>query len=72
MSKLISKVTPLFNRVLVKRFAAETKTAGGIILPTSAQVRVCVCIAIYVCIYVCIYVESEIERRERTMYVKRA
>ena len=30
-------ITPLFDYVLIKPVAAETKTAGGIILPDSAQ-----------------------------------
>lgn len=28
---------PLYDRILVKRLEADTKTAGGIILPESAQ-----------------------------------
>lgn len=31
------KITPLFDNVLVKPLEAETKTAGGIILPDSAK-----------------------------------
>jgi len=31
------KFRPLHDRVLVKRIEAETKTAGGIILPEAAQ-----------------------------------
>ena len=31
------KITPLDDRVLVKQCDAETKTAGGIVLPDSAQ-----------------------------------
>jgi len=31
---------PLFDRVLVERFAAETKTKGGIMLPEKAQGKV--------------------------------
>ncbi|MGN0729852.1 co-chaperone GroES [Treponema sp.] len=31
------KVKPLADRVLVKQVAAETKTAGGIIIPDTAQ-----------------------------------
>lgn len=30
-------VTPLYNNVLVKRVEAETKTAGGIVLPDSSK-----------------------------------
>lgn len=33
----MSNITPLGNRVLVKRLDAETESAGGIILPDSAQ-----------------------------------
>lgn len=33
----MSKVRPLEDRLLVKRVEAEQKTAGGIILPDSAQ-----------------------------------
>jgi chaperonin GroES len=33
----MSKIKPLHNRVLVKRIDTETKTAGGIIIPDSAQ-----------------------------------
>ena len=33
----MSKITPLHDRVLVKRFDAEEKTASGIIIPDSAQ-----------------------------------
>jgi chaperonin GroES len=31
------KVVPLGDKVVVKRLAAETKTAGGIVLPDSAK-----------------------------------
>ncbi len=31
------KIRPLFDRVLVQRLAAETMTAGGIIVPESAK-----------------------------------
>ena len=31
------KIKPLDDRILVKQFDAETKTAGGIVLPDSAQ-----------------------------------
>ncbi|MFZ8864597.1 MAG: co-chaperone GroES [Rickettsiales bacterium] len=33
----MSAVKPLYDRVLVKRTESEQKTAGGIILPDSAQ-----------------------------------
>ncbi|TEB31660.1 chaperonin Cpn10 [Coprinellus micaceus] len=34
--KSIRSLVPLLDRVLVQRFKAETKTASGIFLPTSA------------------------------------
>lgn len=34
---MASKVKPLEDRIVVKRLDAEVKTAGGIILPDSAQ-----------------------------------
>ncbi|KAG8919475.1 10 kDa heat shock protein [Tulasnella sp. 418] len=34
--KSIKSLVPLFDRVLVQRFKAESKTATGIFLPTSA------------------------------------
>ncbi|KAF5327223.1 hypothetical protein D9619_005080 [Psilocybe cf. subviscida] len=34
--KSIKSLVPLLDRVLVQRFKAETKTASGIFLPTSA------------------------------------
>ncbi|KDQ58834.1 hypothetical protein JAAARDRAFT_33575 [Jaapia argillacea MUCL 33604] len=34
--KSIKSLVPLFDRVLVQRFKAETKTATGIFLPSSA------------------------------------
>jgi len=30
-------LTPLYDRIIVKRLEAETKTAGGIIIPDSAK-----------------------------------
>jgi len=36
MSQL-SRFLPLFDRVLIRRIAAETKTAGGVLLPETAQ-----------------------------------
>ena len=32
-----TKVTPLNDKILVKRIEAESKTAGGIVLPDSAK-----------------------------------
>eukprot|EP00808_Paulinella_micropora_P008602 g81351.t1 len=37
MAGAVKRFVPLMDRVLVKRAVAETKTAGGIILPQSAQ-----------------------------------
>lgn len=37
MSKTKTAVTPLGDRVLVKRVAADDKTKGGIILPDTAK-----------------------------------
>jgi chaperonin GroES len=31
------KITPLHDRIVIKRFEAEGKSAGGILLPDSAQ-----------------------------------
>ena len=36
-TKSASKITPLGDRVVLKRVEAEAKTAGGIILPDSAK-----------------------------------
>lgn len=33
----MSKVTPLFDRVLIKRVEGEEKSAGGIIIPDTAK-----------------------------------
>ena len=33
----MSKIRPLHDRVVVKRLAEETKTAGGIIIPDSSK-----------------------------------
>lgn len=40
MSGAIKKLIPLFDRVLVQRLAAETKTKGGVLLPEKAQGKV--------------------------------
>lgn len=34
------KFLPMFDRVLVQRFAAETKTKGGVLIPEKAQAKV--------------------------------
>ncbi|KHJ46566.1 chaperonin GroS [Trichuris suis] len=36
----VRKFTPLFDRLLVERFAPETKTKGGIMIPEKAQGKV--------------------------------
>eukprot|EP01121_Diplochlamys_sp_Union-15-3_P003609 TRINITY_DN1354_c0_g1_i5.p1 TRINITY_DN1354_c0_g1~~TRINITY_DN1354_c0_g1_i5.p1 ORF type:complete len:104 (+),score=25.24 TRINITY_DN1354_c0_g1_i5:88-399(+) len=36
-SRLVKKLTPLFDRVLISRTAAKKKEIGGILLPDSAQ-----------------------------------
>lgn len=37
MATAFKKLTPLFNRVLIKKFEAQTKTASGIILANDAE-----------------------------------
>ena len=39
-SGAIKKLIPLFDRVLVQRAAAETKTKGGVLIPEKAQGKV--------------------------------
>ncbi|KAL7670879.1 hypothetical protein ACOME3_005795 [Neoechinorhynchus agilis] len=39
-SKALRRLIPLFDRVLVERFAPETKTKSGILLPEKAQSKV--------------------------------
>lgn len=39
-ARQITKFKPLFDRVLVERFAAETKTKSGIMLPEKAAGKV--------------------------------
>lgn len=36
----IKKFIPLFDRILVERFAAEVKTKGGVLLPEKSQGKV--------------------------------
>eukprot|EP00088_Acartia_fossae_P041672 TRINITY_DN4358_c0_g1_i2.p2 TRINITY_DN4358_c0_g1~~TRINITY_DN4358_c0_g1_i2.p2 ORF type:complete len:119 (+),score=40.36 TRINITY_DN4358_c0_g1_i2:41-358(+) len=36
---IAKRVIPLFDRVLVQRMAAETKTKGGILIPEKAQAK---------------------------------
>ncbi|ELU10443.1 hypothetical protein CAPTEDRAFT_179776 [Capitella teleta] len=40
MAGAFKKFMPLFDRVLVQRFAAETKTKGGVLIPEKAQEKV--------------------------------
>merc|ERR1711931_188151 len=40
MAGVAKKLIPLLDRVLVQRVAAETKTAGGILIPEKAQGKV--------------------------------
>jgi len=40
MSGAVKRFLPLFDRVLVERFAPELKTKGGIMLPEKAQGKV--------------------------------
>eukprot|EP00123_Amoebidium_parasiticum_P000289 comp10693_c0_seq1/m.5364 comp10693_c0_seq1/g.5364 ORF comp10693_c0_seq1/g.5364 comp10693_c0_seq1/m.5364 type:complete len:101 (-) comp10693_c0_seq1:312-614(-) len=35
----VARFRPLFDRVLIQRVAAETRTKGGVILPEKAQSR---------------------------------
>ena len=36
----VKKFLPMFDRVLVQRFAAETKTKAGILIPEKSQEKV--------------------------------
>lgn len=36
----LKRFKPLFDRVLVERLAAETKTKGGVLIPEKAQAKV--------------------------------
>ncbi|CAH1104831.1 unnamed protein product [Psylliodes chrysocephalus] len=40
MSGAAKKLIPLFDRILIKKFEAITKTKGGIVLPEQAQDKV--------------------------------
>lgn len=40
MAGALKRFVPLFDRVLVQRFAAETKTKGGVLLPEKAVGKV--------------------------------
>lgn len=37
MARALKSFAPLFDRVLVQRFAAETKTKGGLLIPEKSQ-----------------------------------
>ncbi|XP_019873290.1 10 kDa heat shock protein, mitochondrial [Aethina tumida] len=40
MSGALKRLVPLFDRVLIKKAEAVTKTAGGIVIPEKAQAKV--------------------------------
>eukprot|EP00090_Calanus_glacialis_P046221 TRINITY_DN895_c1_g1_i1.p1 TRINITY_DN895_c1_g1~~TRINITY_DN895_c1_g1_i1.p1 ORF type:complete len:104 (-),score=39.50 TRINITY_DN895_c1_g1_i1:256-567(-) len=40
VSAVAKKILPLFDRVLIQRSAAETKTKGGLLIPEKAQAKV--------------------------------
>merc|ERR1712045_427771 len=40
VSAVAKRVIPLFDRVLIQRAAAETKTKGGLYIPEKAQAKV--------------------------------
>jgi len=40
MASAIKKFIPLFDRILVERFAPELKTKGGVLLPEKSQGKV--------------------------------
>jgi len=40
VSAVAKKILPLFDRVLIQRAAAETKTKGGLLIPEKAQSKV--------------------------------
>merc|ERR1712079_859388 len=39
VSAVAKRVVPLFDRVLIQRAAAETKTKGGLLIPEKAQAK---------------------------------
>ncbi len=44
----MSKVTPLYDRILIKRVEGEDKTAGGIIIPDTAKEKTQIGVAVSV------------------------
>jgi len=40
VSAAAKRILPLFDRVLIQRAAAETKTKGGLLIPEKAQAKV--------------------------------
>ncbi|KAK2177767.1 hypothetical protein NP493_580g00024 [Ridgeia piscesae] len=40
MAAAFKKFVPMFDRVLIQRLAAETKTKGGVLIPEKAQTKV--------------------------------
>ena len=39
VSAVAKRIVPLFDRVLIQRAAAETKTRGGLLIPETAQAK---------------------------------
>ena len=39
VSAVAKRIVPLFDRVLIQRAAAETKTRGGLLIPETAQTK---------------------------------
>jgi len=39
VSTVAKRIVPLFDRVLIQRAAAETKTKGGLLIPEKAQAK---------------------------------
>ncbi|XP_054165919.1 10 kDa heat shock protein, mitochondrial-like [Oppia nitens] len=40
MASIARRLIPLFDRVLIERFVAETKSKGGIMIPEKAQGKI--------------------------------
>ena len=67
----LKRFIPLFDRVLVQRLAAETKTSSGIMIPEKAQAKVLQATVIAVgpggrtdvsIVYIYIYIRGRIRR----------
>jgi chaperonin GroES len=39
VSQVAKRIVPLFDRVLIQRVAAETRTKGGLLIPEKAQTK---------------------------------